>query len=108
MSEETDRLLMRMFSAYKRRVSMNWIVPAKGKPWKSWMIPDESPEGLYPSVIVPEDAHKVLVIMPEDSFMKLLDAWKLTHQKEYRAADRITQEDRQRKALRGMRRLFNE
>ena len=106
---ETDNLLMLMMGAYKRRVGKHWIVPSKGKPWKDWMTPDESPEGLYPSMIVVQDDYdKVMVLMPETEFDKLLDAWKLIHKKEYRAANRITQEERQKKALRGLRRLFEE
>lgn len=104
---ETDDLLMLMMGAFKRRVLMNWLVPSKGKLWKDWMILDGSPEGLYPSIVVPiSNTDKVLVLIPEEEFMKLLDSWKLTHKKEYKVADRMTQEDRQRKALRGLRRLF--
>ena len=60
---------------FKRYVSKKYIIPSKGEdPRLIW--PDESPEGLYSSVIIPEyNLGKTLFIIPMDQLDKIREAF---------------------------------
>ena len=60
---------------FKRRVSKKYIIPSKGEnPQLIW--PDESPEGLYTSVIVPEfNLGKTLFIISMDQLDRIREAF---------------------------------
>lgn len=110
MEDETDRLLMSRFGAFKRRVVPNYIIPSKS----GWLeerhgvsIKDDSPEGLYPSMVVPGyNYDKIMVILPEEEFNELFKSWKKANPKIVKNCDKITQEEKHRKAISNLRFLF--
>ncbi len=60
---------------FKRRVTKKYIIPSKGEdPKLIW--PDGSPEGLYPSVIVPKfNLGKTLFIIPMEQLDRIREVF---------------------------------
>jgi len=75
-----------MLGAFSRRVVNEWIVPSKSRSYyedlRRVFHKDESPEGLYPACIVPQNLlGEIVVIIPLDKFTALLELWKKEHPK---------------------------
>lgn len=84
LERKVNETIMMLKGAFTRKVSSTWIDPAKSRPYyedlRRVLCKDESPIGYYPACVVTEDllSHLVVVI-PIQSFMELLEAWKLVN-----------------------------
>ena len=97
VDKKIDNLMLMMRRGMKRIVMNTWIIPSKGD------VHDESPDGFYPSVVVTEQLlGEVVVVLPEEDFKELLDAWRyqtLEGKCWYRKACRLFSDELQDKAL---------
>ena len=71
--EDVFKWLMKL--GFKRYVTKQYIIPSKGEdPRLIW--PDESPEGLYTSVVVPEyNLGKTLFIIPMEQLDRIREVF---------------------------------
>ena len=99
VEEEVDRTLMQILGAFPRKISNEWLVPAKGRAYfndlRRVFYRDGSPEGLYPTCIVTKDLiDQVVIIMPILKFQKLLEVWKKANETYVENVRKIVREQR--------------
>lgn len=77
-TEIDEEKILLMTGACKRRVHSHWIIPSKSRPYyederRVLCSIDESPEGLYPSIILPKHLlDKPVLVIPEENLERFL------------------------------------
>jgi len=98
--DKLDQLIMLSMGAFSRRVSSTWINPAKSRLVEDLsrvFFKDESPEGLYPAFIVPENlTGQIVIVTPIQDFKNLLDLWKKENPQKVEAMRKIVENEEKR------------